>query len=192
MDSYMLRRYMSCVQKNTYSSHIYILTHILYIYTVLYIYLISYPHSIQDTVDSATHDLCSLPGLPAITCHDPQLRQYHRAEPSQHHLYLGQHCRTNTCGAQRFPGFEKSPWFRWVFGKFSADVWLYLVSPASSTKQLFGVGHPCGSWIFSDLWDEGSIRYIIMTWCRDSTFKQQFMDAESLQNLPSWDISKKT
>lgn len=35
--------------------------------------------------------------LSAQTCSSYlQLRHYHRAEPPQHHLYLGQHCRTNT------------------------------------------------------------------------------------------------
>ena len=89
--------YMSCV--HTYSSHIYILTHILYIYSTIFTQFHTHiAYKIQSTL------LPTLPGLPAITC---CLRQYHRAEPPQHHLYLGQHCRTNTCGAQRCPGF---PW----------------------------------------------------------------------------------
>jgi hypothetical protein len=178
---------MSCV-------HIYIYIHTVVTYTYLPIYYIYSTiftqfhthiasHSIQDTVDSATHDLCSLPGLPASYL---QLRHYHRAEPPQHHLYLGQHCRTNTCGAQRFPGFpEKSPWFRWIkMGSFRC---LALFGEPGVFNQAafrsWTLIH-VASGFFSDLWDEGSMRYIIMTWCRDSTFKQQFMDAESLPNLP--------
>jgi len=178
----------------TYNSHIYILTHILYIYciysTIFTQFHTHIAYKIQSTLLPTTCSLPGLPGLPAISCNCGSITE--QSHPNITYTLV------NTAGQTRvelrdFPASRSHPGSGECLGSFqpmSGSIWWARRLQPSSSSELDT--YPCGSWIFSDLWDEGSMRYIIMTWCRDSTFKQQFMDAESLQNLPSWDISKKT
>lgn len=139
----------------TYNYHIHTYTNILYIQ--YYIYSISYTQR-----HTRYSRLCSPRPATWVTCHYLLLAavSQSRATPTSpipwstlpdKHVWSSE--------ISRLPREVTVVPFRWIFGKFSTEPGVFNQAAFRSWTLIH-----VASGFFSDLWDEGSMRYIIMTW----------------------------